>query len=841
MKKKAQTEIVIVVVLIAAVIFAGYLVYQALLSDGDFAIGLSQTQQTVNKGVTSLIEAEFTDVLKEFYSTGGVTQEEIELKDDFTNEYATFVDQRVVYWQKCENDVSPELDIIKTSMEEAFKSRLNERLETIIPTFSKKVEFPEGVKSVSLNILDNKIDITVDLPTVIEDETMETYKKSVNTELGKIIKFSKAFVEENARERYFENYVFYSMILSLYDRPENFVPIHPAQLPAESTYIFKHFLETSDSIANHIDFVSKKIRFWTHSSGDMDLPILNLGGVPYPEFNARNVPASERNVVFETMDVIQYKGFDRFSVLNFKSTPSVVVIMPKNIDFGGGTTIDLDNFPWPTYEFQFPVVARVKDKYINKYFNFAILSYVDMAYYSSTGEEHADSIDIEGDCRSFSISTDCSYSDNDITIRVTDQNSDAVPYTYVTINGCPLMKHGEISLETNTEGEVYGYSPIGNIRIEQPGYITYEEYFDPSTDVVHEIILTKNPVLSFNFKELGIGKYYKGDTECISEYNYIVSGSNAITEIDNDADYFVYIIFTDNDGNEFTVSNKQFINGNDLILSQVEVRTLPSGTYEAELYTIDYNENKIACDGLVESVDSGIFNVIEINTNDCDFIESLNDVTDVLFKSRNENSFYGGKDTWDFESRVIKTEIDGDIVKLYLERSPQSGSIIYVKRYDQFVVGPINDNFMHINFDVTVPSSDGDANVYIPMLKATDDLQWRLFNYIDYEQQQKIINGLLFGNTPDPNNAVDTCGFDSIILFDSGLPTEMLDGCLVSGEVDKINYGEQCWVTHYEMSGKNCGKQSCHNYIACCAGDSYAADLTECQSQWAGECPDYGN
>ena len=216
MKRKAQTEIVIIIILVAMVGLAGYLVYQMVLVQNDETAQLNEAQRSVKQSADTFITQEFLSVLKEFYSTGGISYEEIDnpSKSSYRGDYALFSGQKVVYWQKCDSFNQLYGNDMKAKMEAQLNKTINEKLDYLKTTFSKDVEFLEGVKSLSINIFDDKVELVLDMPTTVEGQTFSSYKIPVSTELGKITKFSKAFAEENANKRYFEQFVYDSMRIS---------------------------------------------------------------------------------------------------------------------------------------------------------------------------------------------------------------------------------------------------------------------------------------------------------------------------------------------------------------------------------------------------------------------------------------------------------------------------------------------------------------------------------------------------------------------------------------------------------------------------------------------------
>lgn len=133
----------------------------------------------------------------------------------------TFTNIGVPYWQICQNDISPTLDEVKGKIEKGIEYYVNNHTGDIEDFFGKNLSL-RNVSRVDVNILENKIDVSVHMTTRFQGHSLsQPYTVSVPTRLKHLFDFAKDTVTEINRNpsqggRFFETFTIASLYKSKY-------------------------------------------------------------------------------------------------------------------------------------------------------------------------------------------------------------------------------------------------------------------------------------------------------------------------------------------------------------------------------------------------------------------------------------------------------------------------------------------------------------------------------------------------------------------------------------------------------------------------------------------------
>ena len=847
MKRKAQAEIIIIVILVALVVFAGYIVYQSgLFSRSIVPEVINEEQKTVKGTVESFILEGLNDVVEDVSSSGGMTTTDFYSMDN--SDYATTIPEndRIVYWQLCGEKKVPDLQTISTKISEDLRRYIISNVDSL--SFSKDVQISTD-PTITTNIFDDRIDVYITLPTTVSEKTFSQYSLSLKTDFGKSYKFAKAFVEDNVNNRHFEDMVFNTISLSkMYS--ENFVPVTMRQIEnIDSMVPPKPSIILAESVEDLAQSALNDVRLWSPGGEDSYLSIESLNGITFPDYHASEATYSQTNVRFYLAK--QYEDMDSVlnPFINFKTDPDPVWIKNKS-EFMIGLVLDRSNWAIPEkgvialYSFSFPVVVSIKDSYTGNDFRFAVLNYIDF------GPDENGDMKLLGDCAAFESKEECLADGAAGKISVVDTTNHAVENATITIGKCLFFDDQRTVNEwyTGINGAIIGKLPHGMLcsngfKVEADGYQTYTETSVCNKDLIIDesgaggktVTLTKNPDITFKFYELFIEKKHEGETQCTSVYSYIINDDgNNPKEIDSQKSYkyYTFLKFKNTDDNsEYYVMNVNRAGETETTLSSVEEKNIPAGTYDVELFTfksrtagdVEYvDEDEILYRGFTGS-DIGTVpdNYVTIDKSMPSYFEQDDTVSLLIFKSRPPCQAGEQCLGWNFISRIVGISTRGNYI-LILEESPKDadGNLI-VKPGDEYqIVNLYFDNYMHVTDTVTIPLAaslpDGkiDYYVYIPRLQpghndVNSDYQKRLFNMIDYENQQILITNVMAECSP------------SISILETAKKTLTMD-CKSDSEK------ESCWVTPWQMRGAGwgsaCGQGNGCSYYSCIAGDTYATN-----------------
>ncbi|MFH1445756.1 MAG: hypothetical protein ABIF08_04760, partial [Nanoarchaeota archaeon] len=859
--------IIIIVVLLALVVAAGYLVWQSVINGPlEPTILLDEKQRAVKESFESFLVVSMNEVLDEFYSTGGVSSEKInsEINKNYAIDYST--DEKVMYWQTC-NDLafSTPIEIIEQDMSTTLKNYIKNpaNIDKVKDNFNN-VEFM-GSPEVIVRILDNKIEASVVWETVVEGKSFSQYKASVDSKFKELYNFASAFAVENKNERHFEQYVAYSMMLTTPDDSfididtDKFVPVNIAQLPVpfSKVIVIPPFM-LMDRVEYVIHDTLSDVRLWAKppnpGTTNPDYSILSLNGLTYPQFQTYKTNQDNPTVSFSLGKEGDTFALNTLTPSNFKSNPSTIIIKPKIIVLIGTSIPDPAVWSSTDYDFTFPVIVSLDDSLRNKKFKFATLNRL-----SYDGGNNAISKDECGSTSS--VSTYCSQGTERAKIKVVDEAGEGVIGAYVSFGGCLIYDANQYV--TDADGYVEGYMPegvlTGDLNVFKQDYIEYSEptsntciSIDRKTDDSNGLCtspdisgdyaiveLKQNPIVTFHFYEVPIYKKIVSNSDLGSKYDYIFYGETNDNVISLGRGYPSEITSAD-----AVVSMTLTAAGHDDILitnageggsptTFKTTRDIPKGVnYDVELFSFSTTPGISLSEGKITSVPaSNVVYVDAIQTQGTWSIDPtlFNQVSTLVFSSGDFSSLVTGIDSA-AKKIELKDVIPDEIAsKIGLE-----------EQYYKIVNSDFKD-FMHLSsvgaasgIEIT---GDDEYYIYVPKLEADNPAQGRLFNMFNYARQQYIIEQVFSANNCGSFNVINylPIGFDNDLECTYSAVSEscwvtpyLLRGVYVNGvylggfrECGSATYcppgmgiiGGGCWVSKVPASGA---------YYSCMVGDEYA-------------------
>ena len=271
----------------------------------------------------------------------------------------SFTRVAVSYWQKCDDTAIPSISIITSRLEDGVKNYILNNLLTKTDYFSKNISFNLDDLSVVANIVDNKIDFSVFLPTTVSGYAMsQPYTFSVPTKLKEIYSFAADYANAAAQERYLELYLINSIYFSKLEADG-----HPV-LPTTSVMtkcgetLSRSPAQLSNAMERTVEYTLANTLWWQGINMDRNQPktygIENLNGKTYPQLDP------------------QFKLHDYFSI----QIPNAVFFSNPRPMFSS-MILTSDGLCIGSYSVQYslstPVIIRIHDDLTGHDFNFATL------------------------------------------------------------------------------------------------------------------------------------------------------------------------------------------------------------------------------------------------------------------------------------------------------------------------------------------------------------------------------------------------------------------------------------------------------------------------------------
>lgn len=414
--RKAQTEMIIIVGVILLAAVAILYATQQFFPFNPVPSGVAQTQKAVKDSFLTLAKNSAERTLRIMFEHGGYLSPEV-LQEPFTiPESTVFSGMGVPYWTKCEADVSPSKEEVTSWMETAITLSLEKNIDSLQASFSKDVSFDISKLRVDAIVLDNKVDVTINLPTVVEGYSLQQpYTLSIPTKFGRIFSFAEDFTQEAISTRLLE----YNTLASLY-----FSPLAPDGEPRVPTYgflqdcgqtLYRTPEDISRGVKDSVFYTLASTLWWKPRPLDQSqaqvysIPLVN--GKAYTDLSPTFHLPDDFNFRFTSPIIFSNNKFDYSSIGPFFTFTCFLGYVQK-------------------YSIDFPVILQVKDDLTGYIFSFA--SFVHIV--DPGGENHM----TPGSCTSLSTSSSCTDLACNAHITVRDLNGQPVKNVRAYYQDCNI-------------------------------------------------------------------------------------------------------------------------------------------------------------------------------------------------------------------------------------------------------------------------------------------------------------------------------------------------------------------------------------------------------------------
>ncbi len=447
---KGQVEFIVIVALIIIAIIAVVLASRQAVIPTPPPSGIPEEMKTIKNSITDLIRAGVKDQLTLIYNQGGT------LSPSFSVEFGMFDTQ---IWSACGETNIPD---VSEHVGAGIWMHLRKNLEDDMEFFGKNVKFDFTNPKYEVDIIKDRVNIKIYLPTTVEDyEIQQPYEVSVATKLYDILDFSGNFVDDAGETRFFETVTLTSMIHSNPEH-ENWVPVAGMQTGCGNV-LFKSRNDILPGIKGVVKYTASHVVWDTQPlrlAENPFYPIYGVGGKFYPDLDvAFAYPPSWDSEI------------DRY----FMFAPDPLRVIPKPIM----PMIPFCMAPYAvSYTFRYPVIVMVEDSLLNQWFNFAMM--VDIQN-SQPGNCTADFGEESEYARV------CGNANCDAKVTVKNSTGSPIDGADVSFYICDLGA-------TNEDGVVEGKIPcmVSELHVYKEGHRSYGDLF--RSDEVEDIEMSLEKV-----------------------------------------------------------------------------------------------------------------------------------------------------------------------------------------------------------------------------------------------------------------------------------------------------------------------------------------------------------
>lgn len=480
--RKGQIEFAVIaglIILIAVVIFF-------TLQTGIIVPPISPDVRTVQNSMENFIRGAAQETLKNMSTYGGY------LEPGFFS--VTYLGESVPFWHLNGQISIPD---VPSNLVQGVTDYLADNKEGFAASFEGK-NVTVGDPQVTMNILTNQIDFTVNMPTTVNGvPVQQPYRVTIPTKFGEQYEFSKSFVNFVNINRPFEYFIINSMVISEYDGLVQKVPTY-IHLTHCGDFVFKTWWD----IKPEMEYLIKSVLAHTYMPGKVPLNIMHETN--YPKWPIPSLDGKEYHDVNITFDLP-----DDFELMhdNFQLSPDPIMVFAEPIPLVG---ICQSGPVYVDYYLSFPVLVRVNDPLTGNTFQFAIHVYV-------LDNKPGSWVDVSG--YEPDIQTQiCQAQECSIKIMVEDSNRDPVPYAAVNFMGCNLGR-------TSLGGVLETIAPcgLGPLEVYKEHYATYDEM--KTSDEVGNVTVTlkKIPYVNIHLYEVNVF-----NNTAINKYQILADSINPI-------------------------------------------------------------------------------------------------------------------------------------------------------------------------------------------------------------------------------------------------------------------------------------------------------------------------
>jgi hypothetical protein len=460
--RKGQAEYI---VLVGIILVIAVISYFALSTGSIFPKilppGIEQEKKLVEDSVTNVGRQGADLAIQWLEQQGGYLTPDL-------SESVIFTQVAVPYWQKCGTAMIPEKTDIRDRLQTSVKNYILNSLLNKSDYFGKNVTFDLQGMYVQANMLDNKIDFSVYMPTTIQGHSIpQPYTFSVPTRFGEIYEFGKRFAQENAQNRFLDHFTINTIYFSG-DLETQGVLTQCGQ------GIYQSGPDIEKGLENVITYTLANTIWWQPMPSADDeskmYAIESVGGMTYDHLD----------IGFYLPDDFDLQGSFPMHMTNADSSAAAPIIFIMPVCFAP--------YNWK-YSVDYPVIVRVRDDLTGHHVNFVVLVDVDEM--------------MPGDCSPFIgvgslIDRNCSAR-----IKVIGRDGQPIENVSATFGRYYIGESGE-------DGIIAGPISCGNanLTLNQDGYglHTLERTIQ---NINSTYTLFKTPTFDMNFRQVDISSEYR--------------------------------------------------------------------------------------------------------------------------------------------------------------------------------------------------------------------------------------------------------------------------------------------------------------------------------------------
>ncbi len=466
-KGQAEIAVIVGIVIVAAVVVI-YAIPNIIPSG--VPLGVKAKYDSFKASFEGLLLAGSQDTMSKMSTNGGYIDNR-----SFQLGSVKFLGKDVPYWQYGGQVKYPD---IKANFEAGLREYITQNKESMLQALDMSgVEI--GQHQVSTRFLDDKIEITVNMPTTIDNQKISLpYKAEVQTRLSQMNDFSKGFAQYDAAQRPLEYYTISSIVLSPIEEDTHIVPTY-VHFTECGEYVFKSWWDVKPAMEDTI----KTTLANTYMPGKAPKNYMMTSSSPKYTL----VPINGKR--YESLDVNFFLP-DEFSLdqSNFQFTPDPISASSKIIPMVGACMSDP---VYVKYYISYPAIVRVKDPLTQNVFQFA----VDVFIKDNLPGQWASQESYQGDaqkqiCSNYQCTGD---------FLVKDASGRPVESVDVIFMGCDLGRTGQ-------DGRLRTAAPcgIGPIQVYHPSYMAPIRM--ASSDNISGLAITvvKTPNVKLHFYEVAV-------------------------------------------------------------------------------------------------------------------------------------------------------------------------------------------------------------------------------------------------------------------------------------------------------------------------------------------------
>ena len=367
---KAQAEFALILGLLIIAIVVGIYMYSS--TPTPLLQPRTEEQKAVASYVGDLIRDAATSTMSEMYLNGGYLSGTAPPMGSVSHKA---LGSSIAMWQTCGNYDIPDV-------QREFARGVEDYIRTNMPDSQaiggRAVTFGKQSLAVSTSMYDNKVSLSVNLPTVIEGQAMpQPYVVDVATKMGRIYDFSKNFAQMQANLRVLDNHLLSSLTHSSEHSRPCWVPSIGV---AKRSHTFT-WGNLRDCMEMHIKYSLSNTRLGEEYPVDEDgkRHVWGMEFFPVPAvIDYSDTTGGETgSKKYDDLNVNFYFGDDNGLDRSEFAAPEHLRIEPKVGPFmrftQGVSTAEYGQ----TYSVKYPVIVNVWDSSMRKSFKFGLLVYVD--------------------------------------------------------------------------------------------------------------------------------------------------------------------------------------------------------------------------------------------------------------------------------------------------------------------------------------------------------------------------------------------------------------------------------------------------------------------------------